>query len=222
MEQNNDLAMGYVMGRDGNGYGNGCGGWGGFGGFGGDWLALFIIFALFGNNGWGFGGNGGNNMMNYEIGRLATTNDVASGFSTSEIMSDLNDILMNQSQGFAAVQQTLCQGFNGINTEIMRQGYQTQTGFYNLSRELSDCCCELRETSNRNTQRLLDYFTCKENQELRDQVQMLRLRESQSAQNAYLIDQLRPPARPAYLTCSPYEQSYGWNRNCCGNCCNLG
>lgn len=69
MEQNNDLAMGYVMGRDGNGYGN-CG-FGGLGGFGGDWLALLIIFALFGNNGFGYG-NGGGNMIGYELGKVAT------------------------------------------------------------------------------------------------------------------------------------------------------
>ena len=219
MEQNNDLAMGYVMGRDGNGYGN-CGG---FGGFGGDWLAILVILALLGGNGnWGFGNGGNGGMMNYEIGRLATTNDVASGFSTSEIMSDLNDILLGQQQGFAGVQQTLCQGFNGINTSILQQGYNTQAGFNALSHQVSDCCCDLRETSNRNTQRLLDYMQNKENQELRDQVLTYKFRESQAVQNNYLIDQLRPTARPAYLACNPYESAYGYGRTGCGNfgCCN--
>ena len=221
MEQGNDLAMGYVMGRDG--------GYGGFGnglcGFGGDWLAILVILALLGGNGnWGFGGNGGNNMMGYELGKMATTNDVASGFSTSEIMSDLNDIILGQSQGFAAVQQTLCQGFNGINQEMMRQGYNTQTGFYQTSRQLAECCCELKELSNANTQRLLDYFQCKENQDLRDQVLTYKFRESQATQNAYLVDQLRPTARPAYLACNPYESAWGYGRAgfggqdcCCGN-----
>lgn len=218
MAENNDFGVGYAVGRGENGYGNGCG----FGGFGGDWLAILVILALLGGNGgWGFGGNGGNNMLGYELGRVATTNDVASGFSTSEIMSDLNDILLGQQAGFASVQQTLCQGFNGINMAIAQQGYNTQAGFYNISRELSDCCCELKETSNRNTQRLLDYFTCKENQDLRDKLQLAQWRESQAAQNAYLVDQLRPTAKPAYLTCSPFEGAYGYNygRNnwCCGN-----
>lgn len=217
MEQNNDLAMGYVMGRDGNGYGN-CG-YGGLGGFGGDWLALLIIFALFGNNGWGFGGNGGNGMMNYEIGRLATTNDVASGFSTSEIMSDLNDILLGQSQGFAAVQQTLCQGFNGINTSIMQQGYQNQSGFNSIERQIADCCCRLENAYQAGTQKLLDYAHEKENQELRDRLFKADLRQSQAEQNAYLIDQIIPRARPMYPGCNPFESSWGWNRNngCCGN-----
>lgn len=219
MEQSNDLAMGYVMGRDG-GYGNG---YGGFGGFGGDWLAILVILALLGGNGgFGFGNNGGNNMLGYELGRVATTNDVASGFSTSEIMSDLNDILLGQSQGFAGVQQTLCQGFNGIQQSIMQQGYNTQAGFNQLSRELSDCCCELRQQCERNTQRLIDYMQNKENQDLRDQVLTYKFRESQSQQNAYLVDQIIPRPRPAYPACNPYESSWGYGRNGfgCNSCCN--
>ena len=36
---------------------------------------------------------------------------------------------------------------------------------------------------------------------------------SQQAQNAYLINEIRPCARPAYLTCSPYTTA-----NFCGGC----
>lgn len=161
MDQNNDLAMGYVMGRDNNGWNNcGYGGYGGYGGFGNDWLAILVILALLGgNNGWGFGGNGGNNAIGYELGKVASTNDVASGFSTSAIMSDLNDILLGQTQGFAAVQQTLCQGFSGINQTLMNGfhgvdnaictlGYNMQGNINQLSHQLSDCCCQ--------TQRAID------------------------------------------------------------------
>ena len=164
MDQNNDLAMGYVMGRDNNNGWN-CGGYGGYGGFGnsfgGDWLAILVILALLGgNNGWGFGGNGGgNNVLGYELGKVASTNDVASGFSTSAIMSDLNDILLGQTQGFAAVQQTLCQGFSGVNQTLMNGfhgvdnaictlGYNMQGNINQLSHQLSDCCCQ--------TQRAID------------------------------------------------------------------
>lgn len=52
---------------------------------------------------------------------------------------------------------------------------------------------------------------------------------SQQAQSAYLVDQLRPCAKPAYITCSPYQASYpfgygynggcGFNNGCgCGTC----
>lgn len=162
MDQNNDLAMGYVMGRDNNNGWNNCGygGYGGYGGFGNDWLAILVILALLGgNNGWGFGGNGGNNAIGYELGKVASANDVASGFSTSAIMSDLNDILLGQTQGFAAVQQTLCQGFSGVNQTLMNGfhgvdnaictlGYNMQGNINQLSHQLSDCCCQ--------TQRAID------------------------------------------------------------------
>jgi hypothetical protein len=54
---------------------------------------------------------------------------------------------------------------------------------------------------------------------LRNENQALRLQASQSAQNAYLIDQLRPTARPAYITCSPFDTAFGYRGgNCGGNC----
>jgi hypothetical protein len=235
--------MGYVMGRDGNGYGN-CG-YGGLGGFGGDWLALLIIFALFGNNGWGFGENGGNGMMNYEIGRLATTNDVASGFSTSEIMSDLNDILLGQSQGFAAVQQTLCQGFNGIErsiadtnsnlaNSICTLGYQNQAGFNALSTQLAQCCCDTRSAiadvkySNErntcdiiragqdNTRAILDFLTTEKISALQAENSGLKAQISNDRQSAFIIDALAPKCPvSAYVVQPPQQVTFP--TNCCGN-----
>ena len=215
-----DFGMGYAMGRDGNyGGGYGCG----YGGFGGDWIAIFVILAILGgNNGWGFGGNGGNNMLGYELGKAATQADVASGFTTSEIMSDLNDILMGQTQGFAGVQQTLCQGFNGINTSIMQEGFRNQAGFNAVERQIADCCCRLENAYQAGTQRLLDYAHNKENQELRDRLFKSDLRQSLQEQSAYLTDQIIPRSRPAYPGCNPFESAWGWtsnrNNSCCNNC----
>lgn len=222
MEQDN-MALGYAMGRDtNNGYGNGM--------WGGDWMAMWFLLALlgFGNGGWGgFGNNGGNNMLGYELGRAATQADVASGFSTSEIMSDLNDILMGQTQGFAAVQQTLCQGFNGINQAISDCCCQTQRSIDNVNFNMERDKCDIIQSQERGTQRIIDWLNCKETQNLRDEVLTYKFRESQATQNAYLVDQLRPTARPAYPACNPYGSSYGWNGfnswgqfgngNCCCN-----
>lgn len=116
-----------------------------------DWswiIGLAVVGGIFGNGGFGFGGN---NRGGYcGCGSPATVQDVASGFSTSEIMSDLNDIILGQSQGFASVQQTLCQGFSGVNstvtngfanlnTNLASLAYNTQNGFNTVSREISDC-----------------------------------------------------------------------------------
>ena len=103
-------------------------------GFGNGWEGLIALALVFGNGGLfgnGFGGGRGG------YGSPATVQDVASGFSTSEIMSDLNDIILGQSQGFANVQQTLCQGFAGVNASVTDVGYA-----------IKDCCCQ--------TQRAID------------------------------------------------------------------
>ena len=186
----NGFAEGYAVGQGNNNFG-----YGGFGGFGGDWIAIIAIFALLGG-GFGFGGGWGGNR-----GNCATQADLAAGFANSEIMSDLNDILLAQSQGFANVQQTLCQGFSGLN--------------FNLATDT----CKIVETVNAGTQKILDYMQCKENQDLRDKLQTAQFQLSQLGQNAYLLGELRPVARPAYITCSPYESVYGARNAGCGCGC---
>lgn len=48
----------------------------------GAWWWIIILFALWGNNGnWG---NNGGQQMGYELGRVATTNDVASGLQVAQ------------------------------------------------------------------------------------------------------------------------------------------
>ena len=126
-------------------------GMGGFG-YGNDWWILLLLLCGWGNNGWGNGGN--NQMVGYELGRVATTNDVASGFNNSAVLGSLNDLKLGQSQGFAGVQQTLCQGFSGVNQTVMNGfhgvdnaictlGYQNQAGIHALGTQLADCCCKI-------------------------------------------------------------------------------
>ena len=208
---NENFGMGYAMGRDS--------GYGGAGyGFGGDWLAILVILALCGNGGFGFGG-GGNN-VGYELGRVATTNDVASGFNNSAVLSNLNDLKLGQQTGFAAVQQTLCQGFNGVDRAIGDCCCRTQQAIADVKYSAERNTCDIIQAQERGTQRIIDWLNAKETQALRDEVLTYKFRESQSAQNAYLIDQIIPRARPAYAACNPNTGAFGfnpWNGNgCCG------
>ena len=134
------LASGLAIGQ-----GNANNGWGN-GAWGAEWLWIIVLFALFGNNGWGFGGNGGcgNGNLNYELGKVATSNDVAVGFAQNATLSSLNDLKLGQ----AGVQQTLCQGFSGINTAILQAQNANEKGFAQLGYQLADCCCQ--------TQRAID------------------------------------------------------------------
>lgn len=210
---NDRFAEGYAMGRDSNnGYGNGA--------FGGDWMAIWLILAFLGFGGGGFGGygNGGNNMIGYELGKAATQADVASGFNNSAVLGNLNDLKLGQQTGFASVQQTLCQGFNGINQQIANCCCQTQRGIDNVNYNMERNTCQILQNADHNTQRIIDWLNCKETQDLRDQVLTYKFRESQSQQNAYLLDQIIPRARPAYAACNPNTGAFGFGNQGCGGC----
>ena len=238
----NGFAEGYAVGQ-GN-MNNGAGAWG----YGGEWLWIIVLFALFGWGGSvnGFGGNGGGGQqVGYELGKVATTNDVASGFNNSAVLSSLNDLKLGQ----AGVQQTLCQGFSGVNASIMQNGYETRGAISDLGYRLQDCCCQTQRaidgvnynmakntcdiqqainTSTRDiidgqresTNAILGFLTNEKISSLQAQNAQLAAQLSQNAQTQTLINTLRPVAQPAYITCSPYESVYGYNRGCgCGCGC---
>jgi hypothetical protein len=152
MDNSNDFATGYAVGRDSTngGYNNG-----GMFGNGNDW-AWIVILLLFGWGGRGFGGGfggdfGGGSCCN----PCATQADLAAGFNNSAVLSNLNDLALGQ----AGIQQTLCQGFNGVNTTVLQGfngvdnaicnlGYNIQGSVNGISRQIADCCCS--------TQRAID------------------------------------------------------------------
>lgn len=201
-------------------------------GLGNGWegiIGLLVIAGLFGGgwgNGFGFGGNRG--------GSPATQADLSAGFANSEIMSDLNDIILGQAtmqnfinQGFAGLNNTITTGFAGVNNAICTLGYQNQAGFNDLSRQVADCCCatqraidgvnynnakntcDIIRAGQDNTRAILDYLTGEKISSLQAENAGLKAQISNDKQSAYLISQLREPCPiPAYLTPNP---------NCCYN-----
>lgn len=232
------MAVGQSLGQNNCNYP-----YGGYGmnGFGDGWWILLLLLCGWGNNGWG--NNGGGNFTSYELGRVATTNDVASGFSTSTIMSNQRDMQLALTTGFADVNAAITAAGNSINQGLCNLGYTTQNSFNQLSHQLSDCCCttqraidgvnynmakgfnEVIQAGNMNTQRMLDYWCNRDTQELRDKLQAANFKISQldqnafiaanqSAQTAELIRRLgRDCPSPAFLVPNP---------NCCytNSCCN--
>lgn len=212
---------------------NGNGMWGSDG----IWAILLLALLGFGRGygyGGGFGGGQGyGDTTGWQLGRLATTNDVASGFSTSEIMSDLNDIILGQSQGFAGVQQTLCQGFSGVNTALLQGfhgvdnaictlGYQNQQGFNSLANQMAQCCCDLKSVNlenrylnekqtcdiinaiNAGNQRLVDIYTNDKIDALNRKLATAENALNQCQNNAYLINQIKPCPVPSYNVPNPF------------------
>ena len=193
----------------------------GFGSNGwGDLAALIVVAGLFGWGNGGFGIGGGN-----RGGACATQADISAGFANSEIMSDLNDIILNQSQGFAAVQQTLCQGFSGVNstvtngftnlnTNLASMAYNTQSGFNSISRELADCCCtqsrnidslrfdiskgfcDVLRAGQDNTRAILDYLSGEKIASLQAENAGLKAQISNDRQSLYITDTILDKLSP--------------------------
>lgn len=107
--------------------------------FGNDWswIIILLLFGLFGGNGFGFGGFGGYGGSREAV---ATQADLAAGFNNSAVLSNLNDIILGQ----AGIQQTLCQGFGGINTAIGNLGYNVQGGINSIANQVSQCLTKVK------------------------------------------------------------------------------
>ena len=186
-----------------DGYGNDM-----FGGNGAWWLIILLLFG-WGRGGYSFGGGfGGGQGGGYGYpccGTPATQADLSAAFASNSVLSGINGI-----------DSTLCQGFNGINTAILQNGYNTQAGINTLSHQLADCCCttqraidsvkyenatntcaiqntiqnttrDVIENQNANSRAILDALNANYIRTLEQENNSLRLSASQSAQNAVLM-----------------------------------
>ena len=165
------------------------------------WLAVLGRGGIFGGNGVG----------DAAVQGAITRSDLFEGFNNQDVNGQLRGITNG-----------LCDGFYAINNSL-------KDGFYGTQANIKDCCC----TTNRNidsvrfdmskgfcdvagaihaegeaTRALINANTM---QALRDKLEdrdrellTANFQLSQQAQNAYLINEIRPCARPAYITCSPY------------------
>ena len=114
-------------GRSNDGMFGGNGDWGA-------WIILFLIFGLFGN-GRGFGGFGGGNGG---CEPCATKADL----TAQGIVQKLDGITYGISDTAFALNNTITNGFHGVDNAICNLGYNVQSGFNTLGHQLADCCCQ--------------------------------------------------------------------------------
>ena len=142
-----DIAAVTGRNNDDGGFGGGNGAW---------WLIVLFIFALCGGWGNGFGGNGGAEGYNLttDFGILerridGVSNGICDGFyAVNTSFGNLNNTLATN---FASVQNTLTQGFAGLNTGMIQQGYENRIATGDVSRQLADCCCDVKGLIRDNT-----------------------------------------------------------------------
>ena len=178
-----------------------------FGGDLGAWIILFLLFGMF--NGRGFGGFGGGN-GGYEP--CATKADL----TAQGIVQKLDGITYGISDTAFALNNTITNGFHGVDNAICNLGYNVQSGFNTLGHQLADCCCQtsraidgvnynmatqacdtrnviqnstrdILESNNANTRAILDFLTQDKIATLTAENQNLKLAASQSNQNAVLM-----------------------------------
>lgn len=200
----NDFATGYALGADSNeGRNNGM-----FGCGDGGWIWIILLLALFG--GFGFGGGGwGGGFGGWGAGGagfqgMATRADINEGFALNGITT-----------GITAIQQGICDSTYALNNAITGGFHGVERGFYDVSRQLADCCCENRaaiadlkytmatencatrnqmanatrdiiDGQNANTRAILDFLTQDKIATLTAENQSLKFAASQSAQNAFI------------------------------------
>ena len=237
MDNSNDFATGYAVGRDStnSGYGNG-------GMFGDDSWAWIVILLLFGYGGRGFGGFGGGFGGGSCGTPCVTQADVRSAVDQQTLISKLdqqtygladstyaiNNAINN---GFFGVQSSLCQGFNGISREVADCCCSTKSAIADVKYTIANEGCETRhalfnntrdiiDNANANSRAILDFLTQDKIATLTAENQSLKFAASQSAQNAFITanqeaqtaELIRRLGRdcpvPAYVVPNP---------NCCYN-----
>ena len=183
------------------------------------WLAVLGRGGLFGNNGAG----------DPAVQGALTRSDLFEGFNNQDVNGQLRGITNGICDGFYAINSGMKDGFYGNQAAVKDGFYATQSAITDIGYGMKDCCCGInrnidavrydaakntcdittaihnegeatRALINANTmQALRDKLADKDRDLLTANFQL-----SQQAQNAYLINEIRPCARPAYITCSPY------------------
>lgn len=231
------------VGNSGGGFGNGFGN-------NGDWAWIIILFLIFGNgrgfgNGFGGGGVGENYVLATDF---ATIERKLDGINNG--ICDATFALNNTiNQGFFGVQNSLTQGFGGLNTALLQGNYalssqladcccKTQRAIDGVNYNMAQNTCAITNNATMNARDIIDAVNTNyralheelvanklemKNERIAEQqneINALRLRASQEAQNNYLISQLRPCPDPAYIVPNPnccYNYTVTQNSCGCGN-----
>lgn len=203
------MALGYALGQD-SGNNNGNGMWGGDG-----WWAIILFAMIFGWGRGGFGGFGGGASTDPGLQGLATRADVNEAIAFNGVERGIQGIQQGICDSTFALNNSITNGFHGVDTAICNLGYQTQTGFNSLGAQLAQCCCDTQtaiqgirydlatqacdtrntiqnatrdiiESQNAGTREILNFLTQDKIATLQSENQALKFQASQTAQNAFI------------------------------------
>lgn len=208
--------------------------------FGGNGSWVFFLFFLLAWGSNGFGGFGGNAAQG-----ALTRAELYDGLNYNQIENGIRNIQNGLCDGFYAQNTTMLQGFNGIQRDLCTGFNAVSAGIAENRFAAQQCCCEtnrnidaVRYENAKNTCEITSaihaegeatraLINANTMQDLRDRLEAknqelmtANFQLSQQAQSANLINELRPCARPAYITCSPYQAaSYPYGNGFCNSGC---
>ena len=205
-----------------------------FGGNNGWWIILLFLFAGWGGNGFGFGNRGGAVAATTEDVRAAVDQQTLISKLDQQTygLADSTYALNNAiTTGFHGVDTAVCNlgynmqaGFNSLGHQMSDCCCATQRliekGFadtnYNMAtqmcdtrRAIADSARDIIDNQNAGVRSILDFLTQDKIATLTAENQSLKFAASQAAQNAYLVNELRPAPVPAYPVANPYAGYYG-------------
>lgn len=154
------------------------------------WLAVLGNGGILGNRGAG----------DAAVQGAITRSDLFEGFNNQDVNGQLRGITNGLCDGFYVINSGMKDGFYGIKDAICGTNRNIDAVRYDVTNAIHAEGEATRALINANTiQELRDKL------EARDRDIMVRdFQLSQQAQNAYLINEIKPCAKPAYITCSPY------------------
>ena len=135
--------------------------------------------------------------------------NVAGMQNTNALQQSINANAVAEMQNTNTIQSQLAQcccdnraGQKDIEYRMATDTCAIQNTVQNTTRDIID-------NNNANTRSILDFLVKDKISTLESENQSLRLAASQSAQNTYLVNQLRPCPIPAYVTYNPWASNYG-------------
>ena len=199
------------------------------------WIILLFLFAGWGRGGFGGFGGGGYEVAPATQADVRAAVDQQTLISKLDQqtygLADSTYALTNAiNNGFHGVDNAVCtlghnmqNGFNVLGHQISdcccENGRAMERGFADLGYAMATQACDTRraiadstrdiiESNNAGVRSILDFLTNDKIATLTAENQSLKFAASQAAQNAYLVNELRPCPVPAYNVPNPY---------CCNN-----
>jgi hypothetical protein len=165
------------------------------------WLAVLGRGGIFGGNGAG----------DPAVQGALTRSDLFEGFNNQDVNGQLRGITNGICDGFYAVNSSLKDGFYGIQGAVKDCCCTTNRNIDSVRYDMSKGFCDVAGAIHAEGEATRALINANTMQALRDKLEdkdrelmTANFQLSQQAQNAYLINEIRPCAKPAYITCSPY------------------